>query len=58
VAADWHLLAHESPYAGRGRAYGRAHVFAQDGRLVASYVQESLLRANPSWDPSQEASRY
>jgi len=58
VAADWHLLAHESPYAGRGRAYGRAHVLAQDGRLVASYVQESLLRANPSWDPSQEASRY
>lgn len=58
VAADWHLLAHESPYAGRGRAYGRAHVFAQDGHLVASYVQESLLRANPSWDPSQEASRF
>jgi len=58
VAADWHLLAHESPYAGRGRAYGRAHVFAQDGRLVASYVQESLLRANPTWDPSQDPARY
>jgi acyl-CoA thioesterase II len=31
----WHLLAHESPYAGRGRTYGRANVFTEDGRLVA-----------------------
>ena len=52
-AGAWHLLAHESPYAGRGRAFGRAQVFTEDGRLVASYGQESLLRANPSWDPAQ-----
>jgi acyl-CoA thioesterase len=57
-AHAWHLLAHESPYAGRGRAYGRAHVFTEDGRVVASYTQESLLRANPRWDPSQAPSRY
>lgn len=57
-AHAWHLLAHESPYAGRGRAYGRAHVFTEDGRLVASYVQESLLRANARWDPSQAPGRY
>ncbi|HEX3898826.1 MAG TPA: acyl-CoA thioesterase domain-containing protein [Mycobacteriales bacterium] len=44
-AADWHLLAHESPHAGGGRSYGRAHVFTADGRLVASYEQQNLIRA-------------
>ncbi|HKY16516.1 MAG TPA: acyl-CoA thioesterase domain-containing protein [Microthrixaceae bacterium] len=53
-AGDWHLLAHESTYAGRGRAYGRAEVFTESGAMVASYVQESLLRANPNWDPSAD----
>jgi acyl-CoA thioesterase-2 len=41
---EWLLLAHESPYAGRGVSYGRAHVFTQDGRLVASFVQENMIR--------------
>lgn len=44
-AADWHLLAHESPHAGGGRSYGRAHVFTADGRLVASYDQQNMIRA-------------
>jgi acyl-CoA thioesterase-2 len=44
-ASDWLLLAQESPYAGRGRAYGRADVFTADGRLVASFVQDSMIRA-------------
>lgn len=48
-AGDWHLLAHESTFAGRGRAFGRAEVFTTSGAMVASYVQESLLRANPAW---------
>ncbi len=43
----WHLLAHESPYAGRGRTYGRANVFTQDGRLVASFVQDNMVRDMP-----------
>jgi acyl-CoA thioesterase II len=43
----WHLLAHESPYAGRGRTYGRAHVFTEDGRLVASFVQDNMVRDMP-----------
>ncbi|HYZ99363.1 MAG TPA: acyl-CoA thioesterase domain-containing protein [Acidimicrobiales bacterium] len=43
-ASEWLLLAQESPYAGRGRAYGRAHTFAADGRLVASFVQDSMIR--------------
>src|SRR3984957_10562780 len=46
-AAAWHLLAHESPYAGRGRSYGRANVFTEDGRLVASFVQDNMVRDMP-----------
>ncbi len=46
-AGAWHLLAHESPYAGRGRSYGRANVFTEDGRLVASFVQDNMVRAFP-----------
>jgi acyl-CoA thioesterase len=44
-AGDWLLLAHHSPHAGRGRSFGRADVFTQDGRLVASYEQENMIRA-------------
>jgi len=46
-ASDWLLLWHESDYAGRGRAFGRANVFSADGRHVASYQQESMVRAFP-----------
>ena len=46
-AGDWLLLAQEAPYAGRGRSYGRAHVFTEDGRLVASFVQENMIRDFP-----------
>ena len=41
---DWLLLSHHSPYAGRGRSYGRADVFRTDGALVASYVQDAMIR--------------
>jgi acyl-CoA thioesterase II len=44
-AGEWHLLAHESPYAGRGRTYGRANIFTTDGRLVGSFVQDNMVRA-------------
>jgi acyl-CoA thioesterase II len=46
-AGEWHLLVHESPYAGYGRTYGRAHIFTQDGRLVGSFVQDNMVRAMP-----------
>jgi acyl-CoA thioesterase II len=46
-ADEWLLLAHHSPYAGRGRSYGRADVFTEDGRLVASYAQENVIRDLP-----------
>ncbi len=44
--SGWLLLAHRSPYAGRGRSYGLAEVWADAG-LVASYVQENMIRAFP-----------
>jgi acyl-CoA thioesterase-2 len=43
-AGDWLLLSHHSPYAGRGRSYGTANVFRTDGALVASYVQDAMIR--------------
>jgi acyl-CoA thioesterase len=43
-ARDWLLLAHESSFAGRGRAYGRVEVFTQDGQHVATAVQDAILR--------------
>jgi acyl-CoA thioesterase len=44
-AGEWMLLSHESPVAGQGRSYGRAHVYTGSGELVASYVQENMIRA-------------
>lgn len=43
AAGSWLLLRHASPYAGRGRSYGRADVFA-GADLVASYVQDAMIR--------------
>jgi acyl-CoA thioesterase II len=47
AAGEWMLLSHRSPYAGRGRSYGRADVFQDDGRLVASFVQDAMIRPMP-----------
>jgi acyl-CoA thioesterase-2 len=44
-AADWMLITHRSPYAGHGRSYGRADVFRADGQLVASFVQDAMIRS-------------
>jgi acyl-CoA thioesterase len=41
---QWLLLAHEATYAGRGRVHGRGMVFTQDGRLVATFTQDSMVR--------------
>jgi acyl-CoA thioesterase II len=46
-AGEWMLLSHHSPYAGRGRSYGRADVFTPQGELVASFVQDSMIRPMP-----------
>ncbi|MEY3269335.1 MAG: hypothetical protein RL480_2095 [Pseudomonadota bacterium] len=41
---EWHLFDQDSPVAGGGRGLNRALVFGQSGRLVASVVQEGLIR--------------
>ena len=46
-AGEWLLLSHHSPYAGRGRSYGTADVFREDGALVASFVQDAMIRPLP-----------
>lgn len=46
-AGEWLLLSHRSPYAGRGRCYGRADVFRRDGSLVAAFVQDGMIRPLP-----------
>jgi acyl-CoA thioesterase II len=46
-AADWLLLDQRSTYAGRGRSHGAANVYAADGRLVASFSQDNMVRAMP-----------
>lgn len=56
-AGQWHLLAHRSPYAGRGRSYGRADIFTEDGRLVASFVQDNMVRAFPEGQQPTAGSR-
>jgi acyl-CoA thioesterase II len=43
-AGAWNLLSHRAPYAGRGRAYGTADVFDGAGQLVASFVQDAMIR--------------
>ncbi len=44
-ADEWLLLANEAIWAGRGRTHGRCNVWGRDGRLVATYTQDNLVRA-------------
>lgn len=41
---DWLLYANRAVYAGRGQAQGEGHVFTQDGRLVATYTVQTMIR--------------
>jgi len=43
-ADEWLLIANRSQHAGGGRTYGDGHVFTEDGRLVASFVQTNMIR--------------
>lgn len=43
-ARDWLLLSHHSDHAGHGRCHGRAAAHRQDGTLVASFVQDGMIR--------------
>jgi acyl-CoA thioesterase-2 len=44
AADDWLLYVQDSPSAAGGRGFCRGMLFARDGRLVASTVQEGLMR--------------
>jgi acyl-CoA thioesterase len=41
---EWLLVAQEATYAGRGRVFGTGSVFTEDGRLVATFEQDSMVR--------------
>jgi uncharacterized protein (DUF427 family)/acyl-CoA thioesterase len=41
---DWLLYANPAIYAGRGLAQGEGRVFGRDGRLVASYSVQGMIR--------------
>ncbi|MEO0436460.1 MAG: acyl-CoA thioesterase II [Pseudomonadota bacterium] len=45
---DYLLYNLDSPTAGGGRGFSRGQFFSRDGRLIASTVQESLIRLHPS----------
>lgn len=50
----WHLVCNEATYAGRGRVHGRGTVFTQEGRLVATFSQDSMARKiEGNLDPSR-----
>jgi acyl-CoA thioesterase-2 len=44
---DWLLVDQHSPVLAGSRAFGRGDVWTQDGRLVASFAQESMIRVHP-----------
>jgi acyl-CoA thioesterase-2 len=42
--SDWLLVDQVAPVLSGGRAFGRGDVWTRDGRLVASFAQESMIR--------------
>ena len=44
-AADWHLYENPAIYSGHGQVQGQGRIFAQDGRLVASYSVHAMVRS-------------
>jgi acyl-CoA thioesterase-2 len=44
-AAAWLLLSQHSSHAGHGRCYGRGNVFTEHGELIASFVQDAMIRS-------------
>ena len=46
-ADEWLLFVQDSPSASGGRGFNRGLVYTEDGQLVASVVQEGLIRLHP-----------
>jgi acyl-CoA thioesterase-2 len=56
----WLRYHHESTFAGAGMAYARGQVLTEDGRIIASFTQDSMIRAfaaNSSSTPMAAGSR-
>ncbi|MFF1398819.1 acyl-CoA thioesterase [Streptomyces sp. NPDC058287] len=53
-ADDWLLFAQRSPSAGDGRGFNLGDFWTRDGTLVASVVQEAVLRRRRTDGPSTE----
>ena len=43
-ADEWLLYSLDSPSASNANGFNRGNIFTQDGKLVASAVQEGLIR--------------
>jgi acyl-CoA thioesterase len=43
--SQWLLYANPAIFAGNGHAQGEGHVFTRDGKLVASYTVQAMVRA-------------
>jgi acyl-CoA thioesterase len=41
----WIRYHHQSAYAGSGMSYVRGQVLTEDGRLLASFTQDAMIRA-------------
>jgi acyl-CoA thioesterase-2 len=46
-ADEWLLFVQDSPSASGGRGFNRGLVYTEDGRMIASIVQEGLIRLHP-----------
>jgi acyl-CoA thioesterase II len=47
-ASGWLLLHQRSSWAGGGRSVGEGLVYTEDGRLVAAFTQENMIRPMPA----------
>jgi acyl-CoA thioesterase-2 len=44
---EWLLYAQDSPSASGARGFNRGAVYTREGKLVASVIQEGLMRQRP-----------
>ena len=45
--SDWLFYDQDSPSTSGGRGFSRGHIYTRDGRMIASVVQEGLIRQRP-----------
>ncbi len=43
-AGSWILVSHEATFAGKGRIHGRGAAHAEDGTLIATFSQDSMVK--------------